>query len=260
MIVKNEEERNGLLENAIIVSKALAAVAGKIEPGVKTITLDKIAEEVIRDEGGVPGFKGYRGFPATLCISVNEEVVHGIPGERVLKNGDIVSVDCGCRKNGFYGDSAYTFAVGEVEPEVQMLLQRTKESLFKGIDMAVPGKRVGDIGHAVQEYVESFGYSVVRELVGHGIGTMLHEKPDIPNFGRKGSGVKLQDGLSICIEPMINLGKKNVVQAADGWTIRTADRRPSAHFELTVIVKKPEADVLSTFSYIEEVLEQQNKI
>ena len=260
MIVRNEKERNELLDNAIIVSKALAEVARHIEPGVKTITLDKIAEEVIRDECGVPGFKGYRGFPATLCISINEEVVHGIPGERVLKNGDIVSVDCGCKKNGFYGDSAYTFAVGEVDPEVQELLQRTRESLFKGIEMAVPGRRVGDIGHAIQDYVESYGYSVVRELVGHGIGTMLHEKPDIPNYGRKGSGVKLQDGLVICIEPMINLGRKSVVQTSDGWTIRTEDRKPSAHFELTVIVRKPEAEVLSTFSYIEEVLEKQNRI
>jgi methionyl aminopeptidase len=223
-------------------------------PGVKTITLDRIAEEFIRSQGAVPGFKGYRGFPNTLCISVNEEVVHGIPGERVLKNGDIVSIDCGCQKDGFYGDSAYTFEVGEVRKEMHLLLQRTRESLFRAVDVAVAGKRVGDISAAVQEFVESFGYSVVRELVGHGIGRQLHEKPDIPNFGRKGLGMKLLEGMTICIEPMINLGTKNVVQGKDGWTIRTADKMPSAHFELTVAVAKGNADVLSTFRYVEEVL------
>jgi len=180
--------------------------------------------------------------------------VHGIPGERVLKNGDIVSVDCGSIKNGYYGDSAYTFAVGEVEPGVMELLRRTYESLFLAVEVAVAGKRVGDIGSAVQEHVESFGYSVVRELVGHGIGRKLHEKPDIPNFGRKGTGIKLQDGLVICIEPMINLGTKNIIQSKDGWTIRTADGSPSAHFELTVVVRKEKPEILSTFGYIEEVL------
>ncbi|MBN1199507.1 MAG: type I methionyl aminopeptidase [Bacteroidales bacterium] len=254
MIVTTNEEVEALKENAIIVSKTLAEVAKYIEPGVKTITLDNIAEEFIRSEGAVPGFKGYRGFPGTLCISVNEEVVHGIPGERVLKNGDVVSIDCGCIKHGYYGDSAYTFPVGGVNQEVMDLLQRTKESLFRAISMAQAGKRVGDISFAVQEYVESFGYSVVRELVGHGIGRQLHEKPDIPNYGRKGSGAKLTDGTVICIEPMINLGTKNVVQASDGWTIRTSDRQPSAHFELTVIVRKEEPEVLSTFSFVEEVL------
>ncbi len=254
MVVKTTEEVERLRENAIIVSKTLAEVAKHIKPGVKTITLDQIAEEYIRDEGAVPGFKGYRGFPGTLCISVNEEVVHGIPGERVLKNGDVVSIDCGCIKHGFYGDSAYSFPVGEVKSEVMDLLRRTKESLFRALDVALTGKRVGDISSTVQDYVESFGYSVVRELVGHGLGRELHEKPDIPNYGRKGSGTKLQDGLVICIEPMINLGTKNVVQAPDGWTIRTFDRKPSAHYELTVVVRKEKADVLSTFSYIEEVL------
>jgi len=254
MIVTSNEEVELLRENAIIVSKTLAEVAKYIEPGVKTITLDNIAEEFIRAEEAVPGFKGYRGFPGTLCISVNEEVVHGIPGGRVLKNGDVVSIDCGCIKHGYYGDSAYTFPVGEVDQEVLNLLQRTKESLFRGIRMAQAGRRVGDVSYAVQDYVESFGYSVVRELVGHGIGKQLHEKPDVPNYGRPGSGAKLPDGLAICIEPMINLGTKNVVQAADGWTIRTSDRKPSAHFELTLIVRKEEPDVLSTFSYIEEVL------
>ncbi|MCX6281635.1 MAG: type I methionyl aminopeptidase [Bacteroidetes bacterium] len=254
MIIKTAEEIEILRENALIVSRTLAAVAKEIKPGVQTKTLDKIAEEYIRSEGAVPGFKGYRGFPATLCISLNEEVVHGIPGERVLLNGDIVSIDCGCMKHGYNGDSAYTFMVGEVKPEVQQLLKRTKESLYKAVEVAVAGKYTGDIGAAVQEYVESFGYSVVRELVGHGIGKTLHEKPDIPNYGKRGSGKKLPDGLVICIEPMINLGTKNVVQASDGWTIRTADRMPSAHFELTVVIRKKQADVLSTFKYIEEVL------
>ena len=254
MEVRTAEEIELLRENAIIVSRTLAEVAKHIQPGVKTITLDKIAEDFIRGEGAIPGFKGYRGFPATLCISINEEVVHGIPGERVLKNGDIVSVDCGCHKDGYYGDSAYTFPVGEVNAEVMNLLRHTKESLFRAVDVAVAGKRIGDISAAVQEYVEGYGYSVVRELVGHGIGRQLHEKPDVPNYGKRGYGPKMPAGLSICIEPMINLGAKMVVQDPDGWTIRTADRMPSAHFELTVVVGKEKADVLSTFRFIEEVL------
>jgi len=254
MVIKSAEEIELLRENAIIVSKTLAEVAKYIKPGVKTITLDEIAETYIRSEGAVPGFKGYRGFPATLCVSVNEEVVHGIPGERVLKNGDIVSIDCGCMKYGYYGDSAYTFAVGDVEPETVNLLKRTRESLFKALDVAVAGLRVGDISSMIQEYVESFGYSVVRELVGHGIGKQLHEKPDIPNYGKRGIGAKMQEGLTICIEPMINMGTKNVVQAKDGWTIRTSDRMPSAHFELTVAIRKGKTDLLSTFQYIENVL------
>jgi methionyl aminopeptidase len=254
MTVKTAEEIELLRENAIIVSKTLAEVAKHIQPGVKTITLDKIAEEFIRSEGAIPGFKGYRGFPATLCVSTNEEVVHGIPGDRVLKNGDIVSIDCGCQKYGYYGDSAYTFPVGEVPAEVMNLLKRTKESLFLALETAVAGKRVGDISATVQEYVESFGYSVVRELVGHGLGKQLHEKPDIPNYGKRGSGAKLPEGLIICIEPMINMGVKSVLQDQDGWTIRTADRMPSAHYELTVAVRKGKADILSTFRYIEEVL------
>ena len=254
MTVKSADEIELLRENAIIVSKTLAEVAKFIKPGVETITLDKIAEDFIRGEGAIPGFKGYRGFPATLCVSTNEEVVHGIPGNRVLRNGDIVSIDCGCQKDGFYGDSAYTFPVGEVSDQVLNLLKRTKESLFMAIDVAVAGRRVGDISSMVQEYVESFGYSVVRELVGHGIGRQLHEKPDVPNYGKRGSGAKMMAGLTICIEPMINMGVKTVVQDGDGWTIRTSDRLPSAHFELTVAVRKGKADILSTFSYIEEVL------
>lgn len=252
--VKTEEEIEILRENGHIVSRTLAEVARAIQPGVKTITLDKIAEEYIRSEGAEPGFKGYRGFPATLCVSVNEEVVHGIPGERVLKNGDIVSIDCGCRKNGFYGDSAYSFAVGEIDAGKRNLLFHTRASLFKALEFAVAGKWVGDISATVQDYVEGHGYSVVRELVGHGIGRQLHEKPDVPNYGKRGSGKKLFPGMTICIEPMINLGVKSVVQDPDGWTIRTADRMPSAHFELTVAIGKDRPDVLSTFRYIEEVL------
>ncbi len=254
MTVKTADEIEVLRENAIIVSKTLAEVAKYIKPGVSTLTLDKIAEDFIRAEGAIPGFKGYRGFPGTLCVSTNEEVVHGIPGNRVLRNGDIVSIDCGCQKDGFFGDSAYTFPVGEVSEDVRNLLKRTKESLFMAIEVAVAGRRVGDISATVQDYVEGFGYSVVRELVGHGIGQQLHEKPDIPNYGRRGAGVKMPAGLTICIEPMINMGVKSVVQDPDGWTIRTSDRMPSAHFELTVAVRKEKADVLSTFRYIEEVL------
>ncbi|HTX88490.1 MAG TPA: type I methionyl aminopeptidase [Bacteroidales bacterium] len=254
MDLKSGEEVELLRENALIVSKALARVAEYIKPGVSTRLLDRIAEEYILSEGAVPGFKGYNGYPSTLCVSINDEIVHGIPGDRVLKNGDIVSIDCGSLKNGFYGDSAFTFEVGDVKPEVKDLLKRTRESLFLALQAAVAGKRVGDISGSVQEYVESFGYSVVRELVGHGIGKKLHEKPDIPNFGRRGTGPKLQDGLVICIEPMINLGTKNVIQSKDGWTIRTADGMPSAHFELTAVVRKDQADVLSTFSFVEEVL------
>jgi methionyl aminopeptidase len=254
MELKSEEDIELLRENALIVSRTLAEVAKYIKPGVTTRMLDTIAEDHLRSEGAVPGFKGYNGFPSTLCTSLNDEVVHGIPGDRVLKNGDIVSIDCGSIKNGFYGDSAYSFAVGEVKPELLSLLKRTRESLFLAVEHAVAGKRIGDISATVQDHVESFGYSVVRELVGHGIGKKLHEKPDVPNYGKRGTGIKLQEGLVICIEPMINLGLKNILQGRDGWTIRTHDGQPSAHFELTVVVRKEKPDILSTFRYIEEVL------
>jgi methionyl aminopeptidase len=253
---KSKEEIELLRESSLLVGKTLAEVARVIAPGVKTISLDKLAEDFIRSNGAVPGFKGYNGFPFTLCISVNEQVVHGFPGERVLEEGDIVSVDCGVYMNGFYGDSAYTFPVGEIKPEVLQLMKRTKESLYQGIEMATDGKRVGDIGFAVQSYVEGYGYSVVRDLVGHGVGRNLHEKPEIPNYGKRGTGVKLKEGMVIAIEPMINLGGKNVIQEKDGWTIRTADRMPSAHYEHTVAVRNGKADILSTFRYIEEELEK----
>jgi methionyl aminopeptidase len=253
---KTNEEIELIRESSLLVGKTLAEVAKRIGPGVKTIELDKLAEQFIRDHMAVPGFKGYNGFPFTLCISVNENVVHGFPGQLELKEGDIVSVDCGVLMNEFYGDSAYTFAIGEIADETRMLMKRTKESLYKGIEMAVDGKRVGDIGYAVQHYVESFGYSVVRDLVGHGLGRKLHEKPEVPNYGRRGSGVRLKDGMVIAIEPMINLGTRDVLQEKDGWTIRTADRKPSAHFEHAVAIRHGKADILSTFDFIEKELKK----
>jgi methionyl aminopeptidase len=254
IFIKTDEEVEIQRQSSLLVGKTLAEVAKIIEPGVSTAKLDEVAETFIRDNGAEPGFKGYGGFPGTLCISVNDEVVHGIPGNRVLQNGDIVSLDCGTLMNGFYGDSAYTFPVGEVDQEVLLLLERTKQSLYLGIEQAIVGKRIGDIGFAVQKYVESFGYSVVRDLVGHGIGRNLHEKPEVPNYGRRGSGIKLKSGMCLAIEPMINLGVKEVKQDGDGWTIRTADSKPSAHFEHDVVVINGEADILSTFDYIDEVM------
>ena len=255
---KTDEEIELIRKSSLLVGKTLAEVAKHIKPGVKTIDLDKLAEEFILANGAKPAFKGYRGFPYTLCISINEQVVHGFPGKRELKDGDIVSVDCGTVKNGYYGDSAYTFAVGDVKPEVLSLLNKTKESLYLGIENAVAGKRLGDIGNAIQSYVESFGFSVVRDLVGHGIGKNLHEKPEVLNYGKRGTGIKLQENLVIAIEPMINMGKYNVIQEADGWTIRTADRMPSAHFEHTIVVKKNKAEILSSFDEIEIELKKQN--
>lgn len=256
IVIKTEAEIEIQRESSLLVGKTLAEVAKHIAPGVKTIFLDKIAETFIRDHKAEPGFKGYGGFPGTLCISVNDQVVHGIPGQQELKEGDIVSVDCGVLKNGFYGDSAYTFAVGEVSEELKLLMQRTKEALYLGIEQAVVGNRTGDIGYAVQQHAEKFGYGVVRELVGHGVGRQLHEKPEVPNYGRRGSGVKLKENMVLAIEPMINLGVRNVRQEADGWTIRTLDRKPSAHFEHDVVIKNGKPDILSTFSYIEEVLDK----
>lgn len=252
--LKTVEEIELQRESSLLVGKTLAEVARHIRPGVTTLALDRIAETFIRDHGAVPGFKGYGGFPGSLCISVNDEVVHGIPGKRELRDGDIVSVDCGVLKNGFYGDSAYTFAVGDISPELRLLLDRTLSSLYEGIKMAVDGNRVGDISYAIQNYIDQFGYGIVRELVGHGVGRKLHEAPEVPNFGRRGAGPRLQTGMVIAIEPMINLGTKNITQDADGWTIRTSDRRPSAHFEHTVAIGKEKADILSSFEMIEEVL------
>ncbi|MBS4055817.1 MAG: type I methionyl aminopeptidase [Bacteroidales bacterium] len=260
IFIKTDEEIEIQRESSLLVGKTLAEVAKLIEPGVKTITLDMVAEQFIRDHKAEPGFKGYGGFPGTLCVSVNDQVVHGIPGNTILKDGDIVSVDCGVLKNGYYGDSAYTFLVGEVSEKVRNLITRTKESLYLGIEQAVDGMRIGDIGFAIQSFAEGFGYGIVRELVGHGVGKKLHEKPEVPNYGRRGSGIKLKSGMVIAIEPMINLGVRNVRQEADGWTIRTADGMPSAHFEHTVAIRNGQADILSSFEMIETVLKSLNRL
>jgi len=227
-------------------------VAKSITPGITTAELDKIAESYIISCGAKPAFKGYNGFPSTLCVSVNAQVVHGMPGQYKLKEGDIVSVDCGAVKDGFYGDSAYTFGVGQISEEARKLLRVTKESVKLGVEAAIDGGRMGDISAAVQQHVEKFGYGVVRELVGHGIGRSLHEGPDVPNYGKRGNGMKLNRGLVIAIEPMINMGKKEVIQESDGWTITTKDGKLSAHFEHTVAIAKGAPEILTTFEYIEE--------
>ena len=256
LVCKTAEEIEIIRQNSILVLQTLAEVAKLIKPGVTTLELDKRAEEFIRDNSATPGFKGYKGYPNTLCTSVNSEVVHGIPSNLELKEGDIISIDCGVCKNKFYGDSAYTFAVGEIDEKVNHLMQITKESLFKGIENAIEGKRLGDISYTIQNYCENEGYSVVREMVGHGIGANLHEEPEVPNYGKRGTGIKLKEGLVICVEPMINMGNKNIRQDKDGWTIRTADNKPSAHFELTVAINKGFVDILSDFRDIEEVLKK----
>ncbi|MDX5338808.1 MAG: type I methionyl aminopeptidase [Cyclobacteriaceae bacterium] len=249
---KSSEEVQKIKESADILGRAHGEIAKNIKEGVKTSYLDKIAEEFIRDHGAVPSFKGYNGFPASLCISVNEVVVHGFPSEYELKDGDIISVDCGVFHQGFHSDSAYTYPIGEVSPSVLALLQATRDSLYLGIEQAKSGNRVGDIGHAIQKFVEAKGYTVVRELVGHGVGKNLHEGPEVPNYGKKGSGPLLKQGMVIAIEPMINLGSRNIVQERDGWTIRTADRKPSAHYEHTVAIFEDRTEVLTTHKYIEE--------
>ena len=251
---KTKDEIEAIIESARILGRAHGLVAGMIAPGIKTIELDKAAETFIRDHGGVPSFKNYNGFPYSLCISVNENVVHGFPGDYELKDGDIVSIDCGVFYKEFHSDSAYTYAVGQVWEEVLKLLKVTEESLYIGIEQAKKGNRVGDIGFAVQSYVEQYGYSVVRELVGHGLGRNLHESPEVPNYGKRGRGAKLKEGMVIAIEPMINLGRKSVVQESDGWTIRTADRQPSAHYEHTVAITDEGPEVLTTHEYIKEKL------
>ncbi|MFI5164844.1 MAG: type I methionyl aminopeptidase [Bacteroidia bacterium] len=254
--LKTDEEIELIRESCLLVSRTIAEVGKNIKEGVSTLALDKIAEEFIKDNGATPAFKGYRKerlvFDYTLCVSVNEQVVHGVPNECVLKNSDIVSIDCGVLKNGFYGDSAYTFAVGEISDEVKQLLKVTKESLYKGIENSVAGKRIGDISNAIQEHVSKYGYGIVRELVGHGIGRNLHEAPEIPNYGKRGSGTRIEEGLVIAIEPMINLGKRDVKVEKDGWTVSAVDKKPSAHFEHTIAVKKNKADILTTFEYIEQ--------
>lgn len=253
---KSKEEIELIRQSSLLVGKTLAEVARFIRPGIKTIELDKVAETFIRDHGAKPAFKGYNGFPATLCISVNDVVVHGIPGNYELKEGDLVTLDCGTLMNDFYGDSAYSFAVGDVSEEKRLLMERTKESLYLGIKAAKAGNRIGNIGYEVQTYVESFGYSVVRDLVGHGIGRDLHERPEVPNYGKRGEGTMLRAGMVICIEPMINLGVRHVTQDKDGWTIRTADNKPSAHYEHQIAITEGEPIILSSFDEIEKVLSE----
>jgi methionyl aminopeptidase len=253
IIYKTKEEIELIRQSCLLVNDTIAEVASLIKPGVSTLFLNNIAEEFIRDHDAIPNFKNYHGYPFACCISVNDAVVHGFPTKNELKIGDIISLDVGAFKNGFHGDSAYTFALSGVTEEVKKLMRITKESLYKGIEKAVAGNRVGDISFAIQEHTErNNGYGVVRELVGHGLGRDLHEDPQVPNYGKKGSGTKLQEGLVIAIEPMINMGKRNVYTEKDGWTIRTKDGKPSAHYEHTICVGKEKADILSSFLPIEQ--------
>ncbi len=250
-----------LMRNAnLLVSKTLAHVGSMLKPGVTGEAIDKAAEEFIRDHGGKPAFKGYHGFPASLCVSYNDIVVHGIPRQREFKEDDVVSVDCGVELEGYFGDAAFTFAFEKVEEPVMELLRVTYASLYKGIEQAVVGKRIGDISFAVQDYCEKHKYGVVRDLVGHGIGRSMHEDPEVPNFGKRGKGMLLQDGLALAIEPMVNLGQKEVYQDTDGWTIFTRDRKPSAHYEHSVVVRKGQADILSNHAFILEVIKNNTSL
>jgi len=259
IFIKSEEEIELMRESSMLLSRTHAMLASEIREGVTTLYLDKLAEEFIRDHGGIPGFLNYNHYPNTLCVSVNDVVVHGIPSSYVLKNGDIVSVDCGVILNGYNSDSAYTFEVGEVSPEIKDLLKCTKECLYLGIEKAISGNTTGDIGAAIQKHAESNGFSVVRELVGHGIGKKLHEEPEIPNYGKQGKGIRLRERMTLAIEPMINLGRKEIYQEKDGWTIRTYDRKPSAHYEHTIVVRKEKAEILTDFTIIEEVISTKKK-
>jgi methionyl aminopeptidase len=251
---KTEEEIDLMRAAGQLLARTHGEVAALVREGATTRQLDRRAEEYIRDNGATPSFKGYNNFPYSLCLSPNSVVVHGFATDEPLKSGDILSVDCGVFLNGYHADSAYTYPIGEVSPEVRQLLKETETSLYKGIEQAVSGNRVGDISYAIQNYVATKGYGVVRELVGHGVGAKLHEKPEIPNYGKRGSGPLLQTGMTLAIEPMVTLGKKEVVQEKDGWTIRTRDRKPAAHFEHTVVVRKDKAEILTSFEYIEKAL------
>ena len=255
---KSVEEIELIRESCSLLSKTLGEIAKVIAPGVTTIELKKLAETYIRDNGGVPAFLNYHGFPYSLCVSPNDQVVHGFPNSKVLVEGDIVSVDCGVILNKYYGDSAFTFAIGEVSDTVKKLLRVTRECLDLGVEKAVVGMRIGDIGYAVQEHAEKNGFGVVKELVGHGVGLHLHEKPEVPNYGKRGSGIKLEEGMVIAIEPMINAGRAGVKFWEDGWTVSTVDKKPSAHYEHTVAVTKGKVDILSTFSYVDNVLKEKN--
>jgi methionyl aminopeptidase len=254
IIIKTREEIELMRESALIVSKTLGLLAKEIKPGITTLQLDKMAEEYIRDQGAIPGFLGLYDFPNTLCMSPNTQVVHGIPNDKPLIEGDIISIDCGALKNGFYGDHAYTFAVGNIDTETEKLLQVTKESLYVGIREFKLNNRVGDVGYAIQKYCEDYGYGVVRELVGHGLGRKMHEDPEMPNYGKRGRGKKFVEGMVVAIEPMINLGTHRIKQHKDGWTITTLDDKPSAHFEHDVAIIDGKPELLSTFAYIYEAL------
>lgn len=254
IIQKSREEIELMRESALIVSRTLGILAPEIKPGVTTLYLDKLAEEFIRDHGAEPGFLGMYGFPNTLCMSPNSQVVHGIPNDKPMEEGDIISIDCGAKKNGFYGDHAYTFPVGEVSPEIKKLLQVTKESLYLGINEFRNGNRVGDVGFAIQDYAQKNGYGVVRELVGHGLGEKMHEDPEMPNYGKRGRGKKFVEGMVVAIEPMINMGTHRILQLPDGWTILTADKKPSAHFEHDVALVDGKPELLSTFHFIYDAL------
>jgi methionyl aminopeptidase len=257
---KTKEEIELMRESAQIVSKTLGLMASEITDGVNLLALDKIADEFIRDHQAVPGFLGLYDYPNSIITSVNEQVVHGIPTDRELKNGDIVGVDIGVLKNGFYGDHAYTFAIGEISSEVAQLLKVTKQCLDLGIEQLVEGNRIGDVSFVIQQHAENHGYGVVRELVGHGLGRIMHESPEVPNFGKRGRGSKIKEGLVVAIEPMINMGTRRVMQLKDGWTIVTADKQPSAHFEHDVAVINGKPEVLSTFKFVEEELQKKNAL
>ena len=252
--VKTSEEIELMRESALVVSRTLGILAKEVKPGVSTLFLDKIAEEYIRSQDAIPGFLGLYDFPNTLCMSPNSQVVHGIPNDKPLQEGDIISIDCGALKNGFYGDHAFTFAVGEIKEETKKLLQVTKESLYEGIRKLKAGNRVGDVGFAIQKYCEDRGYGVVRELVGHGLGKKMHEDPEMPNYGKRGRGKKLVNGMVVAIEPMINLGTHRIKQLSDGWTILTKDGKPSAHFEHNIAIMNGKPELLSTFQYIYDAL------
>ena len=253
-LIKTSEEIELIRESAQLVSKTLGMLASEIKPGINTLYLDNLAESFIRDHKGVPGFLGLYGFPNTLCISPNSQVVHGIPNKEIIKEGEILSIDCGVLKNGYYGDHAFTFTVGEVDKEILELLETTKQSLYVGIEQFKVGNRVGDVGYAIQNYNESKGYGVVRELVGHGLGKEMHEKPEMPNYGKRGTGKKFQEGMVVAIEPMINMGTPNINQLNDGWTILTRDNKPSAHFEHNIAIVNGKPKLLSTFDYIYDSL------
>ena len=253
-LIKTSEEIELIRESAQLVSKTLGMLASEIKPGINTLYLDNLAESFIRDHKGVPGFLGLYDFPNTLCISPNSQVVHGIPNKEIIKEGEILSIDCGVLKNGYYGDHAFTFTVGEVDKEILQLLETTKQSLYVGIEQFKVGNRVGDVGYAIQNYNESKGYGVVRELVGHGLGKEMHEKPEMPNYGKRGTGKKFQEGMVVAIEPMINMGTPNINQLNDGWTILTRDNKPSAHFEHNIAIVNGKPKLLSTFDYIYDSL------